>query len=170
MTDPKIDGTGSGFGRYQGMTLTDIQRLFDNCVEEPSMRSISAILRITREQLDARGQLGIYPVFTWVAAALTGLGLVGMALLPEQYQKWMVNLAIGAGCVFVLLGTTLISTRHSRRTNLKQEVAIREYAVSALVKVLESEPVLKPLTIEQEVTIKILMRKTEGSEKLSVLL
>ena len=150
MTDPKIDGTGSGFGRYQGMTLTDIQRLFDNCVEEPSMRSISAILRITREQLDARGQLGIYPVFTWVAAALTGLGLVGS--------------------VFVLLGTTLISTRHSRRTNLKQEVAIREYAVSALVKVLESEPVLKPLTIEQEVTIKILMRKTEGSEKLSVLL
>lgn len=170
MTDPEIDGTGSGFGKYQGKTLTEIREMFDKCAEEPNMRAISAILRITREQLDARGQLGIYPVFTGISGALTSLGLVGMKLLPDQYERWSVTLAIGAGCVTTLLALSLVSMRTSRRVNLKQEEAIRKLAVSALVKVLESRPALKPLSFEQEFTVKILLRKTAGSEPLRILL
>jgi len=60
--------------------------------------------------------------------------------------------------------------RHVRKANLAQEQVIREMAVKAVLKILESNPKLKTLTIEQETTVKILLRKTSGSEVLKVLL
>ncbi len=165
-----LDGRGEGFGRYQGLTIAEIVDLFDACVEEHNMRSISAVLRITREQLDARGQLGVYPVFAWVAAAVTGGGLFARLALGDKYSEWTTKTAIGGACVFLLLLVSIIPTRHSRKGNLGQEQAIRDAAVESLNRILEYEPDLKPLTIEQETTVKILLKKSKGSERLRMLL
>ncbi len=166
----EIDGRGEGYGRYAGLTIAEIMDRFDNCVEQPSMRSVSAVLRITREQLDARGQLGTYPVFAWVAAALTVLGLISRVMVPEKYLEFATKLAIGSGCAFLLLLISIIPTRNSRRRNVKQEAAIREAAVNSLSKILEYEIELKPLTFEQETTVKLLLKKHEGAENLKKLL
>ncbi|MDR3692398.1 MAG: hypothetical protein P4L46_23650 [Fimbriimonas sp.] len=168
--DPKFEGRGEGFGRYAGLTIAEIRTRFDACVEDPTMRSISAVLRITREQLDARGQLGVYPVFAWIAAAFAVVGLIGRYVAPSALHEWATKLAIGASCAFVLLLISVVPTRHARRGNLLQEQAIREAATAALVQILNEGPVLKELTFDQEMTVKILMKKTAGSEKLQVLL
>ena len=167
---PDLDGRGEGYGRYQGLTISEIQDLFTTCVEDPSMRSISAVLRITREQLDARGQLGNYPVFAWIAAAVGILGIAARFVLPVKYEELTTKTAIGAGCALVLLLISVIPTRHSREGNVGQEQAIREAAVRALTQILAFKPSLKPLTIEQEMTVKILLKKTKDSQPLRELL
>lgn len=134
------------------------------------MRSISAVLRITREQLDARGQLGIYPVFSWIAGAACAVGAAVRILGPHTVDEIATKTVLGAGTVLVLLLGTTIHGRNARRTNLEQERFIRQMAVDSLAKILEHKPSLKPLTIEQETTVKILLRKTENSEALRALL
>jgi hypothetical protein len=167
---PEVEGRGGGYGRYQGLKLAEIQALFDKCVEDPSMRSISAVLRVTREQLDARGQLGIYPLFTWIAGAACLIGSALRSIGPQNLRELATKTALGAGTVFLLLIASTLPARHVRRTNLEQERLIRTMAVEALLKILEHNPVLKPLTVEQDMTVKILLKKTTDSEKLRTLL
>ncbi len=187
---PEIEGTGGGFGKYQGKKLSEIEALFETCTQDVSMRSISAVLRITREQLDARGQLGVYPLFTWIAgiaflcagtsrAVVPGPGTVPDALRAGGLLRYLgqpgvvefsTKAALGAGTVFLLLLATTLPSRHTRKVNVEQERIIRAMAVKALLKILEGEPPLKPLTVEQNMTVKILLKKAEGSEGLRVLL
>jgi hypothetical protein len=167
---PEVEGRGGGYGRFQGLKLAEIQVLFDKCIEEPSMRSISAVLRITREQLDARGQLGIYPLFAWIAGAACAVGLAIRLIGPHNMSEIATKTALGAGTVFLLLLGTTIPGRTIRRTNVEQEKLIRKMAVDSLAKILEHNPTLKPLTIEQETTVKILLRKTESAESIRALL
>jgi len=167
---PEVEGRGGGYGKYQGLKLAEIQALFDKCIEDPSMRSISAVLRITREQLDARGQLGIYPLFTWIAGAACLVGLAVRTIGPQKLTEIATKTVLGAGTVFLLLLGTTLPSRNIRKTNVEQERHIREMAVAAIQKILVSEPALKPLTIEQETTVKILIKKTSGSEDLRKLL
>jgi hypothetical protein len=169
MLTPEMEGRGEGFGKYQGLTVAEILELFDRCVDEPSMRSISVILRVTREQLEARGQLGAFPIYALVAAILTMLGLAGRFILPSNVQELATKMAIGAGCMFAILLFVSIPTRKSRRRNVGQENAIREAATKALDQILQFKPTLKPLTFEQEFTVKILIKKTKGSERLTEL-
>lgn len=167
---PEVEGRGGGFGKYQGLTVTEVQALFDTCMQDPSMRSISAVLRITREQLEARGQLGIYPVFACVDLAICAAAAVLRQFGPASLTEIATKAALGTAGVFGLLLISTLPTWRARRTNLAQERAIRDRAVAALVTILESRPALKPLTIEQEFTVKILLRKAEGSEPLRTLL
>jgi len=167
---PEVEGRGGGYGKFQGLNLAEIQGLFDKCVDDPSMRSISAVLRITREQLDARGQLGIYPVFSWIAGSASILGLAVRLVGPPNFAEIATKTALGAGTVFLLLLASTVPSRHSRRTNVEQEKLIRKMAVDALQKLLESQPTLKPLTFEQEVTVKILLKTSPTAESLRTLL
>jgi hypothetical protein len=133
---PEIEGRGGGFGKFHGLKLAEIQSLFDKCVEEPSMRSISAVLRITREQLDARGQLGIYPLFTWVAAAACAVGVGLRVFGPAGLNEIATKAILGAGIVTALLLASTIPSRSTRRTNVEQERVIRQMAVTALLAIL----------------------------------
>jgi len=167
---PEIEGRGGGFGKYQGLTLAETQALFDTCIADPSMRSISAVLRVTREQLDARGQLGTYPIFAWIAAFAALAGGVARQFGPAAIEPVATKTFLGAGVVFLLLVATTLPTRKVRRMNVAQEREIREMAVHALLTILEAKPALKPLTVEQETTIKILLRKNPAAARLRVLL
>jgi len=167
---PEVEGRGGGYGKYEGRTIAEIQALFDTCIADPSMRSISAVLRITREQLESRGQLGVYPLLAWIAAIASVLGLVVRQYGPSSLTEFGTKAAMGSGSAFVLLLVSTFPTRHARKVNLQQERVIRERAVQALVQILEHKPALKPLTMEQETTVKILLRKTQNSQGIKVLL
>ena len=167
---PEHEGRGGGYGKSQGLTVSEIQALFDTCVADPSMRSISAVLRITREQLEARGQLGVYPLFAWIAGLACSIGLVVRILGPEKLIEIATKTAIGAGIVFLLLLASTLPSRHVRKANVEQERVIRERAVQALTKILEHNPALKSLTMEQEITVKTLIKKNPESENLRALL
>lgn len=134
------------------------------------MRSISAILRIAREQFDARGQLGVYPRLAWFAAtAAIAFGGASLIFTGKERSFCLEGLA-GSLCVAALLLLTIWSTREARGSNIYQEAQIREMAAKSILKILESEPTLKPLTIEQEATVKDLMKRVSNSSGLGVLL
>jgi hypothetical protein len=133
------------------------------------MRSISAVLRITREQLDARGQLGHYPILALISMLLLGGAGVAMLFVPEQAKSMLQKVAmIGAVCALVL-GMGAWKVRIERRSNLAQERAIRAAAVEALTSILEHNPTLKPLIREYREVVKELIRK-EKAAHLGVLL
>ena len=164
------EGRGGGYGKYHGLSIPEIQDLYDKCVSDPSMRSISAVLRVAREQFEARGQLGVYPRLAWMALASVGV-LVPVAVFSAgTLHEFATKGAIGAVCVFFLLLLSVLPTRQARLSNLKQEERIREITTVALREILKHNPKLKALTMEQTTTIKDLLKRVPNSGDLAILL
>jgi hypothetical protein len=161
--------SGGGFGKYKGLPLKDIDDRFAQCVAEPSMRSVSAVLRIAREQIEARGDLGKQPYyaafFGAVALAIAG----GAFLLPEELRRQAFFIAGGLSLAFLAFAGGAISTRRVRNMNLAQEREIRERAGAALEAILAHDFPLKPLTREQTETVQSIL-KARKSEALARLL
>jgi hypothetical protein len=162
-----LQGRGSGMGRYQGWTIEEIRVAFDRCLEDRSMRSVTAILRITREQLDARGSLGSYP---YIAAALIVMSLLVFLLawfvpnLPETFRALEIGLPITAA--MVLFGVW--HARHDRRAGVTQEKEIRRMASDALAQLVPHDFRRKPLEREHIMTLQDLIKREPrpGLEKL----
>jgi hypothetical protein len=151
-------GRGGGYGRYSGLTLAEIESRFDLCVADPSMRSISAVLRLTREQIDARGHLGHFPTYAILMGAVVVICAVGLPFLPEFRQAMLGGLA-GSSIIWAILMFGVVRLRDVRRSNLEQEMRIRRAALVALTEILAKNPPLKPLTREQrDTTIDIYKR------------
>ena len=138
------------------------------------MRSVSAILRITREQLESRGQLGNYPVLAILAAAasiVSALAWVfGESFIPADLHSLLWKASIVTAVLFGLLMIGVVRVRHARRSNLHQEQEIRAAAAASLIAVLAQNPKLKPLEREQVATVKELMKKVKSSGDLAALL
>ena len=170
LIDPELEGRGGGYGRYRGMTLAEIQDRFDACKADPAMRSISAVLRIAREQVDARGELGIYPILAWVAGVICVLSLAVRPFAPEKTLELVTKVEIGSACAFVLLLVGSVPNQRARRVNKAQVQRILEMTGETLEAILEAEPALKPLTREQVQTLGDVVRKTAASERVRALL
>lgn len=164
------DGTGGGFGKHRGITLKDIRDRFELCENDPSMRSISAVLRITREQLEARGQLGIYPSLATIAFAICLASWILRFVLTGDFSELAQKFAIGSGAVGVLLMLGVAKVWNPRRENLRQEQIIRELAAKSINTILQSQPPLKPLLREQRDTVKEIVRKVSDSGQVAELL
>lgn len=154
----ELEGRGAGMGRYQGQSLPEIARVFERCIQEPSMRSVTAVLRITREQLDARGALGSYP---YIAVALGVLSVAVFLVarfvpnLPSQVR--MLEIGLPATTALVLFG--IWHARHERRAGVAQEREIRRMAADALALLAAQDFRRKPLEREHILTLTDLLRR-----------
>jgi hypothetical protein len=164
------DWAGGGYGKHKGLALREIRQRFAKCEDEPSMRSISAVLRITREQLEARGQLGSYPVLAIGGFAILAIALVALPFTHDDVHALLEKTVYGSAAVAVLLTFGAVRVRHARKSNLAQEDQIRSLAVATLNAILAKNPKLKPLEREQVATVKELMKKVKGSGQISSLL
>ncbi|MEZ0327765.1 MAG: hypothetical protein ACAH95_17865 [Fimbriimonas sp.] len=154
------DWSGGGFGKYKGLPLKEIEARFEQCVADPSMRSVSAVLRIAREQIEARGDLGKQPYYAAFFAAVA-LALLGVSFFfPEDLRKkaWMMSGGMFLAFFAFLAGA--VSTRKARGMNLRQERAIREKAGWALEELLKHDFQLKPLLREQQETLSEIQKQT----------
>lgn len=167
---PELEGRGGGFGKNPGHTIAEIQTLFDKCLSDVSMRSISVVLRITREQLEARGQLGLEPKLSLVCGVLVFLFGGLRSFGPASTADFSTKALLGAASVFVILLLVTVSSSQARKTNLAQQRVIRDMAIRTLTALLDQEPKLKPLTLEQSLLVKSLTRLGAHAEKLKVLL
>jgi hypothetical protein len=167
MSDP---WHGGGYGKYPGLTMSQIQESFDRCVADPSMRSISAVLRITHEQIDSRGRLGMYP--TAVKLSLLGVLLLGViyAVVPQELKDLALKALAVPALGLVLFGPATLRARHALTANVRQEHEIRVAALDALAKILRHEPTVKPLTREQRDMLKELLKKEQDPANVRVLL
>jgi hypothetical protein len=168
-TPVELDGTGGGYGKYAGISLGEIESKFKACEAQPSMRSVSALLRIAREQLEARGQLGVYPRLATIAAAATLGSLAAWPIAPERFQSLLLRASMVAGFLTLILAIGVASLWRTRRANLHQERAIRQMAVASLRVILAAEPPLKPLTREQRDTVRELAAKARARDLLRLL-
>lgn len=145
-------------GRYQGRSLPEISELFEACVREPSMRSVTAILRITREQLDARGALGSYPYIGAGMAVISAGILLADAFIPG-FAEHARMLTIGVPAVTLMVFAGVWHARHERKAGVAQEKQIRRMAADALVKVIAHDFRRKPLEREHVLALRDLMKR-----------
>jgi len=100
------------------------------------MRSVSVVLRVAREQLDARGGLGHYPVYATITIACLLISFAVAGFLPESLRDSLPKLQIGLGLVSTALVGGVVVTGRDRRNSLVQEEAIRLATQEALEKII----------------------------------
>jgi|GEM_PF-1052428 len=168
----ELDGTGGGFGKFAGKSVRELTDLFQQQMSEPNMRSLTAVLRITREQIEARGSLTVFPVICLILGCLTaGLG-AGYLLCPEGSKKTVLQVFLGAAIVFVLTMFGWLSNRRQQVASVAQERAIRRLAVETLIRIVDDPQFRpKPLDWSQQQILKELLKKTGAkNEALSAML
>lgn len=162
-----LEGRGAGMGRYQGKSLAEIRTTFDRCRQDPSMRSVTAVLRIAREQLDARGSLGSYPYIAAGLAVCTVVSAVAIRAIPNLPEQTKgIDVGFAALTAIVLFGVW--HARHERRAGMAQEREIRRLAADALMEILDHDFRRKPLEREHIQTLQDLIKREPrpGLEKL----
>ncbi|HEY0867327.1 MAG TPA: hypothetical protein VGE01_08110 [Fimbriimonas sp.] len=160
----ELDGTGGGFGRYRGVSLREFEATMDRCRREGGMRGASAVLRIAREQIDARGGLGTYP---W----LVGTCLVATAVLwfvpfdEGAVGEWRQKGVLGFLALGIIFGWITFGIRQERRKALYQESRIREASLQALRDIVSVPGFQKrSLDYTQKLTLQNLLKKTKSQD------
>lgn len=161
----ELDGTGGGYGRYKGATLREIDSMLKACLQDKSMRGVSAVLRITHEQLDARGGLGSYPWLV-VLGLVVGCCLLGASFVVHgEIATKLREFAAQVGAVTLLFGVAVFSMRIARKKSLYQERVIREMATEVLLDIVR-DPSFKPKELDrtQRLTLERLLKKAKRPE------
>lgn len=168
--DPNMMGSGGGMGRYQGLEVDDIAQRFAACESEVSMRAVTAILRIAREQIQARGSLRDYPRTTAFLGVVSAIVLAVMPFLPAETRQSVMPVAIGGPLVTLAFGYGSLSTLRARKASNAQEREIVRLATESLERVLRHEFPRKPLQREQVDTLQTLLKHAPNSTALRSLL
>jgi len=156
--NPHLIGRGGNHGAYVGLSVAEVEQVFRKCEADPSMRSVTAILRMTREQCRSRGQLGVYPRMA-LGMSVVGAGLlVAYFYVPEGLQK---TAAIG-GMGFFVMGLLLtygaVTGAKERQASVAQEQAIMRLACESLDRLLPKSFPRKPLLREHVDTLRDLVK------------
>jgi len=151
--DEREIGTGGGLGKYAALPLKEIRAIFEKCRQDPSMRSVKVVLRIVKEQVEARGSLGSYPQIGLFFLVLGFAAIPFQNAFPQARYVSMAALLIGMGLV-----ASSWSLRHQRRAALFQEELIRREALESL-RVIVASPSYVPGSLDwsQALTLRRLM-------------
>jgi len=142
----------------QRLSMEMLADRFAACEADPSMRSFSAVLRITREQLRARDNLGFYPAATAIAFVLS-IGLFAVVpLLPKEAQEMVMKLTLGGPLITLILAYATWTSRDMRRAYVQQERELRAMAAKSLEIILAHDFPMKPLLREQVDTLRIIAK------------
>jgi hypothetical protein len=158
-----LDGAGGGFGKFKGLSVKELADMFERQLSEPNMRSVSAVLRISREQVESRGSITVAPAmaaFTGVFAVGTGIAMV---VASEQSRAMVLRAFIACLLTFLAFLYGWLSNRHVLAASLAQERAIRQLAIESLTRVVE-DPAFKPkaLDYDQKRILRELIKKTKN--------
>ena len=130
--DALNDDTGGGYGRYPGLTVAQTAERFRYLVDEGQGRSARAILRIAREQIDARGTLSSH---RWVLAffvLMTLVLLVARFVVPSEMRPQITVFLEGGTALSLLFAVSVASLHRTTRRGEAQVREIRRLALLAL--------------------------------------
>lgn len=163
MIDKELDGRGGGYGKFSGMTVAELSEFFQKCESDSGMRAVSAILRVSREQVMARGQLGYYPVYAGVSVLAFAVSFVVIPFLPAALQSEAPKFQMACGFVaFALVAGVLLNSK-DRRASVAQERAIRALTAASLARVVSAPDFLaKPLDYTQQMTLRDVLKGQKG--------
>lgn len=156
----EIGGTGGSYGQYKGLTLAEIERLFEACVQEGGRRGFAGALRVAREQLESRAPLGTHKAMTAIVGVLLAVTLAGTYFAPQRL--WTVDVALGA--IFLLSLGFVVRNRGTMREVDEQRERIVGMASDTLGRIAgAADFVPKELTREQELTLREIVKAAPGS-------
>ncbi|RYG49394.1 hypothetical protein EON79_01450 [bacterium] len=130
------------YGKHEYLTMDRVEDQFQKCLRDHSMRSVSAVVRISREQISARGSLGSY---RWVGALFFVVAIVAAIatpLLPESIAESVKMFAMGSAVVTVVIGFGVLATWKDTQRYTSEERALRARTFNVLEELL-SAPDLK---------------------------
>jgi hypothetical protein len=163
---PDLDGTGGGYGKFAGKTVRDLSELFDRASAEPNMRSFSAVLRISREQVEARNSLTSIRLMAALCGGATVVMVVVYFVVPQEVKLSIFKGLLGCIAAFLAFGIGAISTNRASHAALVQERAIRDLALDALVKIAEDPSfVPKELDYQQKRILAEHLKRTKRKEE-----
>jgi hypothetical protein len=143
---------------YSKLPIEEIEARFAQCRAEPSMRSVTAILRITREQMGARGSLSHYPRAA-IACSIAAAGLwTVLAFLPPAVRQKLMPISIGVVLVTGTLTYGAVSGASDRRAAVEQERKLQQLAADSLEAILGSPFPRKPMEREHLDTLRDLVK------------
>ncbi|RYG37977.1 hypothetical protein EON81_05045 [bacterium] len=130
------------YGKHEYLTVEKTEDQFQRCLKDHSMRSVSAVVRISREQISARGSLGSY---RWVGALFLGVAVLSLAIspiLPEALKDKAKLVALGSVGVTALMGFGISATWKDTQRYTAEEKTLRARTFTVLEQLL-SAPDLK---------------------------
>jgi putative flippase GtrA len=126
--------------------LDDIRKDFIHCLENGDMRSVSALLRIAREQLEARPTSEELIVFILVGC----LGIVLVEVVGEVEAKFAIKRYQVVAESVVFLAAYVYSSFWVDRRNRREKRTIRAWARAGLMVALDLPGlVLEPLRADE---------------------
>ena len=163
-TEERELGTGGGYGKNAALSVKEFRALMAKCKADPSMRSVKVILRIAKEQLEARGSLGSYPIIAGIFFVVAIAAFPLQNSVPQAKFVSAAALLVGAGMM-----ASSWSVRHQRRAAMFQEKLIQRESLEALIEIVESPSfVAGTLDWSQALTLQRLMsaeKSTNGPLK-----
>jgi len=158
----ELDGKGGGLGKFKGLTVRELSALFEAELSEPTMLSFSAVLRITREQIEARGALTAYPLMTGICAVCAVIAGIVWLVSSDHGKQLAIRGLIGSGLACLAFGAGWMTNRKQTKASIAQEKAIRKLAIESLIKIAEN-PKFKPkeLNDDQHRILRDLLKKTK---------
>lgn len=172
MLSPELDGTGGGYGKNRGMTVREMSEQFERFCEDASMRSFTAVIRISREQMEARGELGI----TKKGMIISGICAIAVwsayPFTSDRIRETLLKIGIACAAVTIAFSFGVASTHKHAKSAHAQERAIREVTLDALVKIASSPGFkAKPLDFSQRHYLGLILKKSKrrDAEVLAVL-
>jgi hypothetical protein len=162
---PELDGTGGGFGKNKGMTVRQMSEQFNQIAADPTMRSFTAVLRISREQVEARGDFGVNQKAVIICGTITLIAAGAYALGQGNTKALAMKVAIAGIAVTAAFAAGYAKSRHHARASLAQERAIRDLTVDTLVRIAD-EPAFKPkpLDFTRRLYLSEILKKTKRAE------
>jgi hypothetical protein len=164
--DERLIGTAGGFGKGKALPLDEVIALFESCQAEPAMRSVTAILRVAREQLEARGALRVNGWLGWTFIVLAISEAVAFALkIPVLKDYWPYGLASALVGLILVIG--MISVRSTAAAAEAQKAVIAERAILSLTVLAENPDwKRKPLDWSNRLTLERLVKSTKTGQSL----
>ena len=122
-------------GMYHKMTMEDIEASFDRLVSDPSMRSLSAILRIGQEQINSRGKLGKWLNVVFLTGLLSICSVFVAPFLPQQWKPMVQSIQVAAVIICVLCVIALFRVKNVLEKHLAEEAKLRKLILTAAQKI-----------------------------------
>src|SRR5579862_5785053 len=162
---PELDGTGAGFGKNKGITVRELSGQFARLAEDGTMRSFSAVLRISREQIEARGEFGVVRLCFFLCFGMSALGTIWYFFTPTEMRRLPLLVALGGLVASAAFATGLIRSRTHVKASFAQVGAIRDLSLDALAQIAASPAFKpKPLDFTQRLHLRELLKKTKRNE------
>ncbi|CAN5562617.1 hypothetical protein BH11ARM2_BH11ARM2_37330 [soil metagenome] len=128
------------YGKHDYVPMETIQTQFAACVADPSMRSVSAVVRIGREQLSARGSLGSYRWNTAFFGTLALVSALAFPFTPDPWGKYLFSAAVVGGGITVVLGIGVALVWKDAKRLVPEDRELKHLILATLEEILAKPP------------------------------